>query len=87
MLASFIAECQRFPLASVIVFMALLIVGGPLTKAYHKHPEGGVFGPETMFVAGPDKELLVGFWADEFAVEFKNSTGVQNVKQLESRLM
>ncbi len=53
-------QAQLFTFSAVVVLIAVLVFGLPLTKRYHENTEGLVLGPKPVLDAGVNEELIVG---------------------------
>ena len=79
--------CQFLALSSVVVLVALLVLGAPAAEADNEHSKVGFFGPESVFDARFDKKLIVALGIVDLTVQFQIGAVVEKMEQLVSNLM
>lgn len=78
---------QLFALSAVIVLVTVLVLGSPATEADDEHSKVGFFGPESVFDARFDEELVVGFGIVDLTVQLQKRAVVEKMEQLVSNLV
>ena len=67
--------------------MAVLVFSLPPTEGYHEHAKGLVVGPESVFDAGTNKELVVGLGVMDSPIQFEIGPIIEEMKELISDLV
>ena len=84
---SVLLQGQLFTFSAVVVLVAALVFGLPLTKRHHEHAKGLVLGPEPVLDAGTNEELIVGIGMMDLPIELQMGAVIKEMEKLISDLV